>query len=160
MDNSKASYHAYTQVEDDIKENITYLNVDLFTRSDRAGRLQEKYRTASNPTGSNIGMISTHLLRYKNEAIIQNLEEPLKEINDTIAHIGYPECGYVIYKVNSDFKSDYDFIMEGWWLSREVYDQIHDCDAYKAVFEKHKKLFTDLVKGQTYFRMNKFIPVL
>ena len=38
VDNSKASYHAYTLVEDDIKENITYLNVDLFTLE-----LQERF---------------------------------------------------------------------------------------------------------------------
>jgi SAM-dependent methyltransferase len=38
VDNSKASYHAYALVEDDVKENITYLNVDLFTLE-----LQERF---------------------------------------------------------------------------------------------------------------------
>lgn len=38
VDSSKASYQAYTRMEDDVKKNITYLNVDLF-----ALELQERF---------------------------------------------------------------------------------------------------------------------
>jgi len=38
VDSSKASYHAYGLIEDEVKENITYLNVDLFTLE-----LQERF---------------------------------------------------------------------------------------------------------------------
>ena len=134
--------------------------VDLFLNAKDNFLLPDKYQTHSKLTGSNIGLKSTHLLKLENEEAIKKLEQPLKEINETLAEMGYPECGYVIYKVNDDYESDYTHIMEGWWLCKEVYDETHNHAKYKALAEKYDDLFAGALQNQEYFRVEKMMPKL
>ena len=132
--------------------------VDFFTRADDNFSLPKGYHTVSKVTGSNISIVSTHLLKLDNEAPLKRLRKPLAELNALIAEIGYPECGYVIYKVNSDFDTDYTHILEGRWMSENVYNYIHNHPKYIELFEKHIELFENVLRGQTYFRMQKKMP--
>lgn len=134
--------------------------VDVFTRPDDNFNLPEGYRTKSKPTGDNIGFITTYLLKLENEKALMKLQEPIKELNELLAEIGFPECGYVVYKVNDEFKSIYTHILEGWWLNSDVYDQAKSHPKYKKLFDKYKRYFENLLEDQTYFRLNKYIPVL
>ena len=113
---------------------------------------------AVGPAGSRIGLKSTHLLKLDNEEILSELKQPIAELNQVMSDMGYPECGYVIYKVNDDHESDYTHIMEGWWLSREVYDITHEDQRYKEVFEKYRELFVPVAENQEYFRVEKMLP--
>ncbi len=108
--------------------------------------------------GSHIGLKSTHLLKLKNEDTLSKLQQPITELNALLADMGYPECGYVIYKVNDDYESDYTHIMEGLWLSKEVYDITHEDPRYKEVFEKYRDLFVDATQNQEYMRVEKLMP--
>jgi hypothetical protein len=136
-------------------ENNDFMGVDLFSKANDHFRLPSKYQTQSNPTGSNIGLKSIHLLQLENEDALKKLEQPLKEINETLAEMGYPECGYVIYKVNDDNESDYTHIMEGCWLSKEVYDITHNHPKYKALSEKYGEIFEGALQNEEYFRVEK-----
>jgi|GEM_PF-345480 len=144
----------YTKTGDEL------VYVDLFMNADDNYLLPEKYQTHSNTTGSTIGLKSTHLLKLENEEALNKLEMPIKEINDVLAEMGYPDCGYVIYKVNDDYESDYTHIMEGWWLSKENYDETHNHPKYKETFEKYRDLFVTAMEGQEYFRVEKMMPKL
>jgi hypothetical protein len=141
------------------KEDNTLQGVDFFTRADDNFHLPEGYRTSSYVTGSNIGLISTHLLKLENEETLKKLEEPLKEINNVLAEIGYPECGYLIYKVNADNKSDYTHVMEGWWMNQEVYELTHNDPKLKELYEKYRDLFENVLSGEAYFRMTKIMSM-
>jgi hypothetical protein len=141
------------------KENNNLQGVTLFSRGNDENNLPPEFRSVSQPTASNTGYVSTHLLKLENDEILKTLDEPLKEINDTLAGMGYPECGYVVYKVTADQKSDYTHILEGWWLSREVYDETHKHPAFIEVFTKYQKLFETVLADQTYFRSEKILPV-
>jgi len=141
-------------------DNNDFFGVDLFSRADDHFRLPVKYQTQSKPNGSNNSLKTTHLLKLENEETLRKLEQPLKEINETLAEMGYPECGYVIYKVNDDYESDYTHIMEGWWMCKEVYDLTHNHPKYKALAEKYDELFGDAMQNGKYFRVEKMMPKL
>ena len=142
------------------KEDDLLQYVDVFTLADDNFRLPESYRTRSLVTGSNIGLVSTHLLNLKNEEALKRLQEPLKEINEVLAEMGYPECGYVVYKVTPDYKSVYTHIMEGRWTSEEVYELTHNHPKYKEVFEKYSGLIENALTGRAYLRASKMMPEL
>ena len=113
---------------------------------------------AVEPAGSLIGLKSAHLLKLENEEILSKLKQPITEMNKLLADMGYPECGYVIYKVNDDYESEYTHIMEGSWLSKEVYDITHEDPRYQEAFEKYRDLFVDATQNQEYMRVEKLIP--
>jgi ketosteroid isomerase-like protein len=113
---------------------------------------------AVGPAGDRVGLKSTHLLKVENEETLSKLQQPVTEFNKLLADMGYPECGYVIYKVNDDYASDYTHIMGGWWLSKEVYDITHDDPRYKEVFEKYRDLFVAATRNQEYIRVEKMKP--
>lgn len=141
-------------------ETNQLLGVTLFSRGDDINNLPAAFRSASETTASNIGYISTHLLKLENEDELEKLRQPLMEFNEVLAGMGYPECGYVIYRVNDEYASEITHVMEGRWLSREVYDITHNHTAYRKVAESYQVLFAPVLEGQEYFRMEKMMPKL
>jgi hypothetical protein len=103
----------------------------------------------------NINYKSVHLLKVPENLSVTLLEKPLKEINNVIAEIGYPNCGYVIYKVQSENEAEYTHVFEGKWLSKENYNTIHDHPEYKKAIEKHESKFVEIFSGQTYLRVGR-----
>lgn len=142
------------------KETNQLRGTTLFSKGNDGNRMPKNFRVASTVTANNTGLKSTHLLKIENEEALIKLEQPLKEINEALAEMGYPECGYAIYKVNDDYKSDYTHIMEGWWICKEVYDETHNHPKYKETFEKYRDLFVAALDGQEYFRVEKLMPKL
>ncbi|WP_282016429.1 nuclear transport factor 2 family protein [Marinifilum flexuosum] len=96
---------------------------------------------------------SMHLLKVSDKLSVSVLDEPIKQINEAIGEIGFPECGYVIYSTTNEHEIDYTHVFEGKWLSKANYDLIHEHEKYKEVTEKHKSKFKDLFTGQVYFKV-------
>jgi hypothetical protein len=142
------------------KETNQLRGATLFSKGNDINNLPKEFRSLSQVTAHNTGLKSTHLLKLENDDALKKLEQPLEEINETLAEMGYPECGYVIYKVNDDYESDYTHILEGWWLCKEVYDETHNHPSYKALTEKYNGLFEGVLQNQEYFRVEKMMPKL
>lgn len=113
--------------------------------------IHSTYLTNVNP----ITYKSVHLLKVADEASVAILEEPLKEINAVINELGYPDCGYVIYKVQSESETEYTHVFEGKWLSEDNYNAIHEHPKYKALIEKYEATFNDIFEGQVYFKVKQ-----
>jgi ketosteroid isomerase-like protein len=113
--------------------------------------IHSTYLTEMNP----ITYKSVHLLKVTEELSVSILDEPLKEINSVIHDLGHPECGYVIYKVQTESETEYTHVFEGKWLSEENYKTIHEHPKYKELIEKHEAKFNDIFVGQVYFKVKQ-----
>ncbi len=113
--------------------------------------IHSTYLTEMNP----INYKSVHLLKVSDDLLVSTLVEPLQEINSIISDLGYPECGYVIYKVQSENEAEYTHFFEGKWLSEDNYNTIHENSKWKEWAEKHKSIFEELFTGQVYFKVVK-----
>jgi hypothetical protein len=103
----------------------------------------------------NITYKSEHLLKVPEDFPVSDLKASLQEINNVIAELGYPECGYQIYGVQNDNEENYTHVFEGKWLTQDNYTTIHEHPKYKEVTKKYASNITEIMKGQTYLRVGK-----
>jgi len=68
----------------------------------------------------------------------------LKNTNDAIDSIGYPDAGYKIWFVQSDTVVDYRFLVEGYWPNQAIYDTIHNHELYLKATEADEELWSKL----------------
>jgi len=113
--------------------------------------MHSTYLTEMNP----ITYKSVHLLKVAEELSVSIMDEPLKEINDVLHDLGYPECGYVVYQVQSENEAEYTHVLEGKFLNEDNYNTIHENSKWKEWAEKHESIFEELFTGQVYFKLVK-----
>ncbi|MBK8555448.1 MAG: SgcJ/EcaC family oxidoreductase [Lewinellaceae bacterium] len=77
----------------------------------------------------------------------------LKDMNSTIAKIGYPGAGYFLYKTENDDAKNYRYYFEGVWPSAEAYAKIHEDPAFKALDKKYGPLYKKIQALEVYRRV-------
>jgi hypothetical protein len=139
------------------KDN-SMMYIDFFTRADDNFSLPERYQIKSQATANANELISTtQLVKLDNKDLLLKMNSAFLEFNEAIAEMGFPECGYVMYEVLPGYETGYTHILEGWWQNQQVYDQIHNHERYKALWNKYADL-NDYFKNTVYFRVKKVIP--
>jgi len=83
----------------------------------------------------------------------QFLLEVFTSYNKAIDEIGYPDAGYKIWLIQED-TTDIRFMVEGFWPSQEVYDEIHDHQLYIKAGESDDNNLDGLVWIE-YLRFRK-----
>jgi quinol monooxygenase YgiN len=75
----------------------------------------------------------------------------IKELNTTIAKIGFPGAGYAFYKVANDSIKTNRYYFEGIWPAGDDYKKIHDHPEFKKASDKLAPLY-DKVRAVEIYR--------
>lgn len=79
----------------------------------------------------------------------------IKDLNDVIAKMGYPNAGYVFYKVTDDSVKTNRYYFEGIWPAGDDYKKIHDSPAFKQASEKMLPLYNKIKAVELYRKLKR-----
>jgi len=96
---------------------------------------------------------SIHLFDLPADVTEAEWSAVLKDMNSTIAKMGYPGAGYFLYKTEKADTKDYRYYFEGVWPSAEAYTKIHEDPAFKALDEKYGPLYKKIQALEIYRRV-------
>lgn len=77
----------------------------------------------------------------------------IKELNDVVAEIGYPNAGYAFYKVENDSVKNNRYYFEGIWPAGDAYQKIHEHPAYLEAEKKFMSMYSKIKAVQMYRRL-------
>lgn len=99
------------------------------------------------------GVTSVHLYDITNAETVKNYAESIKQVNQLMIEIGYPNNYYSFLTIGEGDKSEnYKYCTIGHWTSEAVYVAIHENAKFKAWAEANKKNAV-YVKDQLYRKM-------
>lgn len=79
----------------------------------------------------------------------------LEEANKAIAQLGYLGNGYAFYMVTDEEVKTEQCLVEGTWLSEEVYNVIHSSQEWKDATGKDKEMWDQIMANRMYRRYHK-----
>jgi ketosteroid isomerase-like protein len=111
------------------------------------------YHSTYLPDDQDKKFTSIHFLKIPENLPISDLSEGILKVNAAIASIGYPDCGYTLLKVIPDKDSKFNWVLEGNWMSPDVYKIIHENEEVNKVHEPASKMFSPYFKDQIYLKV-------
>lgn len=95
---------------------------------------------------------SIHFLNIPENLPMPAFKDAFSKINEVIAQIGYPDCGYTLKQVVPDNDSKYNWVLEGKWKTPEVYKIIHENEEYKKAGTQYEKEIMPYFKDEIYLK--------
>lgn len=83
------------------------------------------------------------------------VKESLKIANEAIAKLGYFGNGYAFYMVKDPAVETQQCLVEGTWLSQEVYDIIHASEEWQEATTNDKEMWDQIMANRMYRRYHK-----
>ena len=108
-----------------------------------------------NSTGSGPTVKSMTMFNLPEGVTVDQINASIKEANQAIAGLGYLGNGYAFYMVQDDQIKTQQCLVEGTWLSQEVYDIIHNSDEWKAATTSDKDMWDKIMANRMYRRYHK-----
>jgi hypothetical protein len=95
---------------------------------------------------------SIHLLKIPENHPISDLNEYISKINDKIAALGYPDCGYKLLNVIPEKDSKFNWVLEGSWKNPDVYKIIHENKELNDFYQQKSKVIEPYFINQIYLK--------
>lgn len=95
---------------------------------------------------------SIHFMKVPEKLPIADFKEILKRANESMAALGYPECGYTLLKVTADKSVQYNWILVGNWKNADIYKIIHESKEYSEIREQDNQAIQPYLKDQIYLK--------
>ena len=108
-----------------------------------------------NSTGTGPAVKSMTMFNLPDGVTVDQINASIKEANKAIAGLGYLGNGYAFYMVQDDEVKTQQCLVEGTWLSQEVYEIIHDTDEWKAATSADKDMWDKIMADRMYRRYHK-----
>jgi hypothetical protein len=108
------------------------------------------YQSSYMPQENDKKYTSIHLFRVPEKLQMEPLKESVARINEVIAKIGHPECGYSLMNTVSEEGQKFNQVMVGNWVNMDIYKAIHDHTAYKNVIAQEEALLIPYFNDQIY----------
>lgn len=108
-----------------------------------------------NSTGTGPAVKSMTMFNLPDGVTVDQINASIKEANKAIAGLGYLGNGYAFYMVQDDEVKTQQCLVEGTWLSQEVYEIIHDSDEWKAATSADKDMWDKIMADRMYRRYHK-----
>ncbi len=108
-----------------------------------------------NASGSGPLVKSMTMFNLPDGVTADAVKASLEEANKAIAKLGYPGNGYTFYMVSDDSVQTEKCLVEGSWLSQDIYDVIHDSDEWKEATSKDKEMWDKILAKRMYRRYHK-----
>ena len=99
---------------------------------------------------------SHHLFNLPDSITEADVIAALREVNSAVAEAGYPDAGYLLWKVTGEQSGEYIYLWEGNWPNQEAYRSIHDDPAWLNAFGSNESVFGVIAEAQVY---NRFIEL-
>lgn len=84
-----------------------------------------------------------------------DVKSSIDSVNDAIRSLGYPGNGYAFYMVNDATVETQQCLVEGTWLSEEVYQVIHDSEEWQTATSNDKEMWDKIMADRMYRRYHK-----
>lgn len=85
----------------------------------------------------------------------EQVKASLELANEAIAKLGYLGNGYSFYMVKDENVTTEQCLVEGSWLSEEVYDIIHSSQEWQDATSKDKEMWDKIMANRMYRRYHK-----
>jgi hypothetical protein len=95
---------------------------------------------------------SIHLMKIPENLPISDMNEIILKVNNKIAAIGYPDCGYQLLKVIPEKDSKFTWVLEGTWKNPDVYKIIHESKEVNEIYQQNIKVLKSYFKDQIYLK--------
>ncbi|WP_082063508.1 nuclear transport factor 2 family protein [Draconibacterium sediminis] len=105
------------------------------------------------PNKNDKNMASLHLLKVPEDKSIDTLLDALNNLNQAIAEMGFWDCGYTVMKVVPDSNDEFNYFIKGNWINQEIYDAIHDSEAWKTITDNFPEEASSLMDDQIYLQV-------
>jgi hypothetical protein len=85
----------------------------------------------------------------------EQVKASLEVANKAIAGLGYLGNGYAFYKVTDEEVKTQQCLVEGTWLSEDVYNIIHSSKEWREATEKDSEMWDKILANRMYRRYHK-----
>ncbi len=85
----------------------------------------------------------------------EQVKASLEAANQAIAGLGYRGNGYAFYMVKDESVETEQCLVEGTWLSEEVYNIIHESEEWQAATSQDKEMWDQIMAKRMYRRYHK-----
>lgn len=95
---------------------------------------------------------SIHFMKIPENYPISTLNDAIIEINDKIAAMGYPDCGYKVLQVIPENDSKFNWVLEGTWKNSDIYKILHENKELNDLRQKNNEVLEPYFKDQIYLK--------
>ncbi len=81
----------------------------------------------------------------------------LGEFNQMLAQLGYPNVQYRLWKVHGEQGGNYSYLWDSIWPDRATYDKVHEHEAWRKLYERHRQAFEEIFENQIYNRYEEVL---
>ena len=103
-----------------------------------------------------IGFRTVHLLNIKSVEDEAEFVAIADDFNKVVAELGYQNIRYNFWKETRGREGQYKYIFESTWPDQETYDNVHEYDKFKLVWEKNYAKWKKMIAEDIY---NRYIPL-
>ncbi|NND05552.1 MAG: hypothetical protein HKN87_04155 [Saprospiraceae bacterium] len=108
-----------------------------------------------NSTGSGPTLKSMTMFNVPDGYSGEQIKASIAMANKAIAGLGYLGNGYAFYMVKDESVKTQQCLVEGTWLSQEVYDKIHASDEWKDATGRDQEMWDKIMADRMYRRYHK-----
>ena len=108
-----------------------------------------------NSTGTGPLVKSMTMFNLPEGISVDAVKASIASVNNAIARLGYPGNGYAFYMVDDDEIETQQCLVEGTWLSDEVYQIIHSSKEWREATEKDGDMWDKILADRMYRRYYK-----
>ena len=108
-----------------------------------------------NSTGKGPTVKSMTMFNLPDGYTADQVKASLEIANKAIASLGYLGNGYAFYMVKDEAVETEQCLVEGTWLSQEVYDKIHDSKEWQDATGEDKEMWDKIMASRMYRRYHK-----
>jgi hypothetical protein len=103
-----------------------------------------------------VGFRTVHLLKLKNAEDEAEFAIIADDFNKVVVELGYQNIRYNFWKETGDNIGQYKYIFESNWPDQETYDEVHEYEEFKLVWEKSYSKWKKMIEEDNY---NRYILV-
>lgn len=86
---------------------------------------------------------------------VDAVKASIAQVNHAIAALGYMGNGYAFYMVDDDEVKTQRCLVEGTWMSQEVYNMIHSSDEWKEATGRDQEMWDKILSERMYRRYHR-----
>ena len=105
---------------------------------------------------SEIGFRTVHLVNLKTVEDEAEFVAIADDFNKVVTELGYQNISYKFWKETRGRDGQYKYIFESTWPDQETYDEVHEYDKFKEVWEKNYAKWKRMIAEDVY---NRYFPL-
>jgi hypothetical protein len=103
-----------------------------------------------------VGFRTVHLVNLKSVEDEAEFVAIADDFNKVVAELGYQNIRYNIWKETGDRGGHYKYVFESTWPDQETFDEVHEYEKFKVVWEKSYAKWKKMIEEDIY---NRYIPL-